>query len=288
MKGLVREREGKLMIEQFFFIVVGTFLMSTAVVQYFDQISVVAGGVTGLSILLKSLYGIPMWVVNAVVNIPLFIIGYRLFDKFTFIKTVVGTGMLTIFLGGMPKLDLLTEDLLVNIIIGSVLMGSGLGLIFLAQASSGGVDLLATILNRYVRYISIPKLMAMIDGVIIVAGIATFGLIRGIYALIAIYIVTRVSDTIVEGPKHARLLYIISCREAMCADYIMKELVRGVTYIPITGAYTGEQKRMIMCVVSGKEMVKIKQNIYRIDENAICFVGDIREAFGEGFTKFGD
>ncbi|MDO5128135.1 MAG: YitT family protein [Eubacteriales bacterium] len=288
MKGAIRERDVKLMMEQFVFIIVGTFLMSAAVVQYFDQISVVAGGVTGLSILLKSLYGIPMWVVNAFVNIPLFIIGYRLFDRFSFIKTVVGTSMLTIFLGGMPRLDLLTDDLLVNIIIGSVLMGSGLGLIFLAQASSGGVDLLATILNRYVRYISIPKLMALIDGVIIVAGMAVFGLIRGIYALIAIYIVTRVSDTIVEGPKHARLLYVISCREEECAHYIMKELERGVTFIPVTGAYTGRQKRMIMCVVSGKEMVKIKQNIYRIDEKAICFVGDICEAFGEGFTKFED
>lgn len=165
-------------------------------------------------------------------------------------------------------------------------MGAGLGLIFASYASSGGTDLMATLINRKIRYISIPKIMAIIDGIIVIAGAFVFGVEKGIYAIIAIYIVTKVSDTIMEGPNRAKQIYIISDKYDEIGNYILENINRGVTYIQSRGAYTKKEKNMIMCVVSSKEMVKIKQNLYRIDENAICFVGDIREAFGEGFTKY--
>lgn len=273
-------------IIQYLIMIFGTFLMALAVVQFFDAMGVVAGGVTGIAIMLKSLFHVPMWIVNAGINIPLFILGYRILDRDTFIRTLVATMSLTIFLGAIPEMQLLTGDKLVDIIVGGVLMGSGLGLIFAQYGSSGGTDLLATLINVKVRHVSIPRILAIIDGVIVVAGAGVFGVSSGIYALIVIFIVTKVSDGIVEGPNRAKMMYIVSEREAQAVDYIMHTLGRGVSYIEITGAYTQRKKRMLMCVVSSREMVKIKQKIYQIDEKAICFVGDIREAFGEGFTKF--
>ena len=273
-------------IKQYIWIAIGTILMSVAVVVFFDTTGVVVGGVTGVAIILKELFGVPMWLVNALINIPLFIMGFKTLDRDIFYKTLFGTVSLTVFLGLVPYLNILTGNLLVDIIMGSVIMGAGLGLIFASYASSGGTDLMATLINRKIRYISIPKIMAIIDGIIVIAGAFVFGVEKGIYAIIAIYIVTKVSDTIMEGPNRAKQIYIISDKYDEIGNYILENINRGVTYIQSRGAYTKKEKNMIMCVVSSKEMVKIKQNLYRIDENAICFVGDIREAFGEGFTKY--
>lgn len=273
-------------VKQYICVLLGTLAMAVAVVMFFDATGVVVGGVTGIAIILKNLFGVPMWIVNAMINIPLFIAGYKILDRDIFIKTLYGTIALTIFLGIVPNYNLLTGNLLVDIIIGGVLMGTGLGLIFVSYASSGGTDLLATLINVKIRHISIPRIMAAIDGLIVIGGAFVFGIEKGIYAIIAIYIVTKVSDEIMEGPNKAKLIYIISDKSEEISGYIVNKICRGVTYINATGAYTNEPKKMIMCVVSGKEMVKIKQNLYQIDENAICFVGDIREAFGEGFTKY--
>lgn len=273
-------------IIQYATIVFGTFLMAVAVVLFFDAMEVVVGGVTGVAIILKNTFGVPMWVANAGINIPLFILGYRILDRETFIRTLTATLSLTIFLGIVPEMKLLTGDKLVDIIIGSVMMGAGLGLIFMEYASSGGSDLLATLINVRVRYISIPKIMAIIDGIIVIAGAGVFGITSGIYSLIAIYVVTKVSDSIVEGPNRAKMMYIVSEQDKLVVQYIIEVIGRGASYMEITGAYTGNRKKMILCVVSSKEMVKIKQKVYQTDENALCFVGDIREAFGEGFTKF--
>ncbi len=267
-------------------IVLGTLLQAVAVVMFFDATNVVVGGVTGIAIILKNLFNFPMWLVNALVNIPLFILGYKILDRRVFYKTLFGTVSLTVALGIVPELNVLTGDLLVDIILGGVLMGAGLGLIFLSYASSGGTDLMATLLNKKIKYISVPKIMAIIDGIIVVAGASVFGAKKGIYALIAVYIVTNVSDMLLEGPNRAKLLYIISDENSRIVKYIVEEMDRGATNISIRGAYTKQEKNMIMCVVSAKEMVKIKQIIYEIDGKAICFVGDIREAFGEGFTKY--
>ena len=278
------DRENRVL--QYITMIFGTFLMAVSVVMFFDPMEIVVGGVTGVAVIFKSLYNMPMWLSSAVINVPLFIAGFRILDGRTFTRTLVATATLTIFLGVVPEMKLLTGDTVVDITIGGVLMGAGLGLIFRQYASSGGSDLLATLINVRVKYLSIPKIMAVIDGIIVIAGASVFGMTNGIYSLIAIYIVTKVSDAIVEGPDRAKLMYIVSDKETEVVKYIMDDINRGATYIETIGAYTEKTRKMIMCVVSGKEMVKIKQKVYQIDENAICFIGDIREAFGEGFTKF--
>ena len=273
-------------IKNYFFIVLGTFAMSVAVILCFDATEVVVGGVTGLAIIIKNKFAIPMWLVNAGINLPLFVIGYKVLDIQSLIRTLVANTLLTIFLGVVPKWNILTGDLLVDVMLGSVLMGAGLGLVFRACASSGGTDLMATLINHRLKYLSVPKIMAVIDGIIVLVGVGVFGLTKGIYALIAIFIVTKVSDGIVEGPGRAKLLYIISSGADEIAKYVIKEIERGATKLEVTGAYTDRRKNMLMCVVSSREMVKIKQKTYQIDPKAICFVGDIREAFGEGFTSY--
>ena len=273
-------------IKQYLELVVGTFLMAVSVVVFFEAMGIVVGGVTGIAIVLKHLFGIPIWMVSVLVNVPLFVISYKILEKDMFIRTLFATTCLTLFLGVIPKWNILTGDMLVDIIIASVLMGVGLGIIFGAHSSSGGTDLLATLINLKLRHLSIPKILAMIDAIIVILGASVFGVSRGIYSIIAIYTITKVSDAIIEGPNRAKLMYIITKRYEELADFIVNDINRGATYINITGAFTNNCQKLLMCVVSSKEIVKIKQKVYKIDERAICFIGDIREAFGEGFTRY--
>ncbi len=267
-------------------IIIGTFLMAMAVVSFFDVMGVVVGGASGIAIIVKAILDVPMWIISALLNIPLFIVGFKRLDREMFYRTLFATIMLIIFLGALPKFDILTGDMLADIIAGGTCMGIGLGLVFCSYASSGGTDLLATLINQRVRYISIPKVLAIVDAVIVVAGAGTFGVKKGIYSLIGIAVVTKMSDYMIEGPNRAKLLYVISDKESEIVNYIVNTLKRGASFIDVKGAFTNEEKQMIMCVLSGKEIVKVKQIIYKMDEKALCFVGDIREAFGEGFTKF--
>ena len=245
---------------------VGAFLMAFSVVVYFNPLELVTGGVTGLAILFDHLFHIPMWLVNAAVNVPLFIIGYKVLGKLVFYRTVYATVCLSVFLGLIRPLPLLTGDVLVD------------GLC--------GADMTAQIINRRISHISVPKLMAIVDGIIILAGIGVFGLRNGIYAMIVLFVMTKVSDLVLEGPNHAKLIYIISTEEKILTEYIIGQLGRGVTKIPASGGYTGSPKQILLCALSSKEMVNVKRKISEVDDRAICFVGDIREAYGEGFTKY--
>lgn len=270
----------------YFKLTAGAFLMALAVAVYFDRLELVTGGVTGLAIIFRHLFGIPMWLVNAVTNIPIFVVGYRVLGREAFYRTLYTTVCLSFFLGVMPMLPILTGDFLVDSLCGGVWMGAGLGLVFLQNASSGGADMLASIFNKRVQHISIPKLLAALDGLVILFGIGVFGIRNGIYALLVLFVITKVSDAVLEGPNRAKLMYIISSEHAALTAYITGKLDRGVTCIPAEGGYTGENRPMLMCALSSKEMVNVKHKIYELDAKAICFVGDIREAYGEGFTKY--
>lgn len=259
--------------------------MAVAVVVYFDAIGIVTGGVTGIAIIIKQYANIPMWIVNTVLNVPLFFIGIKRFGIRRFIKTVYATFMLSFFLGIIPKLDILTGDKLADVIVGAFFMGSGIGIILLQGASSGGADLLAVLLHKRFMYWSVPRILLIIDGVIVLAGVTVFGIKIGVYAIIAVYVVTKVSDNIIDGFGRKKLIYIISRETEAIVTYISTTLERGASCIDITGAYTKIPREMIMCVANKHEMVEMKKKVYEIDENAICFIGDIREAFGEGFTK---
>lgn len=269
-------------------IILGTVLMSISVTSCFDEMGIVPGGFSGIAILVHHVTGgfIPIWITNLVLNIPLFVAGMRILDKKGMGNLILGTLALTFFLGIMPVLNILTGDIVIDITIGAVLMGTGLGLIFSADGSSGGTDLLAILIHKRVNYLSVSKILAVIDGLIVAVGGVVFGILNVIYALIAVFIVTKVSDYIMEGPGRAKLIHIISEKNEEVAAYIMEEIERGVSSVPICGMYTKRERSMLICVVSSKEIAKIKDFLYKIDKNAICFIGEIREAFGEGFTKY--
>jgi len=153
-------------------------------------------------------------------------------------------------------------------------------------SSTGGTDLLAMVLHKFMPYYTVPQILTVIDGLIVFAGVISFGLTKALYAIIAVYITTKVSDSLLEGLKFAKMAYIISDHYEEIAQMILKDLDRGVTGISATGMYSNKEKKMLFCVVSKKEIVELTDIVAKIDPKAFIIVSDAREVMGEGFREY--
>ena len=174
---------------------------------------------------------------------------------------------------------------LLSAVFGAVIGGAGIGLVFLTSATTGGTDMLSALIHRKLRHYTLPQIMFFVDGVIIVAGFAVFGITNSMYAIITIFVSNKVSDAILEGFKFAKIAYIITDHGKEIADEIMVKLDRGVTGFGATGMYSGNHKDVLMCAVSKKEIVEVLDIVNKLDPVAFVTVHDAREVCGEGFVE---
>lgn len=267
-------------------IVLGSFMIGFAIKNMYDPVNLVTGGASGLAIIVKSLGGIPLWVTNTVVNIPLFLAAYKL-KGWRFIKrTLVATVALSISLYVIPHMPFVTEDLLLASLFGGIVTGVGTGLVLLCHATTGGTDMLAVLLHRGFRHYSIAQIIQFLDAAIVLVGATVFGVRFALYALIAIYALAKVTDGMIEGMKFSKQAFIISDQSKEIADQIMTEMERGVTALDAVGMYSGVGRQMLFCVVSKKEIVQLREIVEVIDPKAFVIVNDAREVFGEGFIEY--
>ena len=275
---------------EYLLIIVGTALMATAITSCFDAAGLVTGGFSGISILVKagtkSLYGngIPLWVTNLVLNIPVFLLAAKIKGIAFVKKALLGDLSLTVWLAVLPAWKL-SGDFLLVALYGGLLQGVGIGLVFLGGGTTGGTDLLAAIIQNFMRHYSIAQIMQFVDGAVVLVGMYVFGVERALYAIIAVYLVTKVSDGIIEGLKFSKSVYIITEKPDEVSRMVMEDLDRGITGISAKGMYSGQDKLMLFCVVGKKELVHLKEMIDEIDPNAFVIVGDAREVHGEGFLE---
>jgi len=271
----------------------GALLMGLSVNLIYEPMQLVTGGVAGLAIVVKDWTsgliegGVPVWLFTILCNVPLFIIALKTRGFKFLISGIFGT---IVYVGSMmiiPIPDMAMDDYLLGAILGAALGGAGIGLVFSVQGSTGGTDLVAYIIQHKNKHISVAKLLILVDAVIIIIGAVTFGLGNALYALIAVFISGKVSDSIVEGLKFAKMAYIISDHYQEIADAILTQLDRGVTGINATGMYSNKDKKMLFCVVSRKEIIKIIEVSKKIDPKAFVIISDVREVMGEGFIEYG-
>lgn len=267
--------------------VAGAFIMGFAIKSIYDPLNLVTGGVSGLAIIFKSQLGIPLWLTNTLLNIPLFLASYKI-KGWKFIKrTLVSTLSLSLSLYLLPEVALMpTDDMLLSALFGGLISGVGTGLVFMAQATTGGTDMLAALVQKAIPHYSVPQIMQVLDAAIVVYGAAIFGVRPALYALISIYAVARVSDGILEGLKFSKMVYIISDKFNEISAAIMEQMDRGVTGLNAEGMYSGEDKMMLCCVVSRKEISQIKEIVREFDGRAFVIVSDVREVLGEGFIEY--
>lgn len=292
MKKTVMKNRHIQILRKYIIILLGAFLMGVGVNLVYEPMGLVTGGVSGLAIVVKHWTGglldggVPVWLFNVLCNVPLFLLAMKAKGVRFLFSSLFGMLAFTLSLMVVPVHGFLLEDYLLASIFGGVISGAGIGLVFSVQSSTGGTDLLATLLHMRSRHISVPRMLILIDGVIILLGAIVFGLGNALYAVIAVFITGKVSDGILEGLKFAKMAYIISDRYSEIANAVMHQMDRGITGINATGMYSNRDKKMLFCVVSQKEIVRIVEISKKIDPNSFIIVSDVREVMGEGFIEY--
>lgn len=267
-------------------IILGAFIMGFAIKNIYDPVGLVTGGVSGIAIIVKSQFGIALWVTNTVLNIPLFLFSIKV-KGWRFIKrTLIATATLSLSLYVIPDAPFLMNDLFLTALFGGIISGVGAGLVFACQATTGGTDMLAALIQRKMKHYSIAQIMQVLDAIVVLIGAGIFGITYALYALIAIFALAKVSDGIIEGLKFSKVAFIISEKSQEIAHAIIKEMDRGVTGLDARGMYSGERKNLLFCVVSKKEIVQLKELVVGHDSQAFVIVSDAREVLGEGFIEF--
>ena len=273
-------------------ILVGTAVMALAIQCIYDRVGLVTGGFTGLTIIIRNITksvisgGIPLWFANIVLNIPVFIYSYVKFGKKFVGRTLFATIMLSVWLYIIPGVDLSGDDYLLAALFGGVFAGVGMGIVLRAGATTGGTDMVAALIQTKMRHYSVVQIMQVMDAAIVIAGLYVFGLRSTLYAVVSIFVSTKVSDGFLEGFKNSKAALIITNHYKEVAARVMDELGRGVTGMDAKGMYTQDYKCVLYCVVSRKEIVQLKEIVNDVDPDAFVIVSDVREVLGEGFMEY--
>lgn len=267
-------------------ITAGTLLIGFAIKNIYDPVSMVTGGVSGLAIIAKELWSVPLWLTNTLLNIPLFAGGIFVMGWKFIKRTLFATVMLSVFLYVLPEGSYMGNDILLSALFGGIISGLGTGMVFLSSCTTGGTDMLAALMQKRLKHYTMAQIMQVLDGLIVLAGATVFGIPTALYALIAIFCVSKVTDGLIEGLKFSKQAYIISNQYKEIADAVMERMGRGVTSLEARGMYSNEEKKMLFCVVSKKEIVKIREIVSEFDPGAFVIVSDAREVFGEGFIEY--
>ncbi len=287
-KLIIRQRK----IAEYLLIIAGTAIMAVSLQFFLDPDGLVPGGFTGVAIIVKALTkdlvpdGIPLWVTNLVLNIPMIPIVLKIKGWDFAKRTLAGSLLLSFWLAVIPYVQLMKEpDLFLTAVFGGVTMGIGIGLVFLGKGTTGGTDMCGAILQHFFPHISLPQLMQLLDVVITAVGIFVFGVRIALYSIVVVYLTAKVSDRMMEGSTSSKMLYIISDQAKTIADRIMNELGRGVTGLHGCGMYTNQDKTILICVISPREIARIKDVVLDVDSKAFVIVNDSREVLGEGFVE---
>ncbi|OSB12213.1 hypothetical protein B2H97_03685 [Paraclostridium bifermentans] len=269
-------------------LVVGCIFMSIGINMFFKPYTIAPGGLSGLSLVLGKLTGLPIPVVMLAIGIPLVIFSVKILGVKDSIKTLIGMTVFSIVLGVTSSLSNfdVTKDVLLCSISGALCLGIGLGIVLKMDASTGGTDLIALMLNRAFPSVPLSKFMVILDGMVVIsAGIASKNLETALYSGVALYIIVKIVDAIVSGLNYSKAFMIISNESDILRDGITKELDRGVTFLQGKGGYTNEDKNVLLVVVSKKQEVHLKKVIKNIDPSAFIIVSDVHEVLGQGFKS---
>ncbi|HFI0149381.1 TPA: YitT family protein [Streptococcus suis] len=270
-------------LKDYVLVTLGSIIMAVGFNMLFMENHIVSGGVGGLSIALKAIVGWNPADFVLYCNIPLLILCWFFLGKSVFVKTVYGAlvyPFCIMLTAGLPNL---TDNPLLAAIFGGIILGFGLGLIFLGKSSTGGTGILIQLIHKYTP-LPIGLTMAIVDGLIVGVGFIAFDPDTVMYSIIALMTITYIVNRMMSGTESSRNVMIISQKAGEIKDYITKVADRGVTEFPIVGGFTGVDKRMLMTTVSIPEMQKLESAILAIDETAFMVVMPASQVRGRGFS----
>ena len=272
-------------IKEFALITIGIFLVAISVVYFFEPNNIAAGGITGLAIVIN--HYIPFISIGPLVLmmdailfiVALIVLGAKFGAKSIYSSFLLSTSM-SIMQTFIPIN--ITNDLILATIFGTLISAVGMAIVFNANASTGGTDIIAKILNKFF-HIEIGKSLLIVDFLVTLLGAVTFGINIGLYGLLAVIINGVVIDNIIAGFKTKSEITIISEKNKEISKFILDDLERGCTFIKGIGGFTGKDTSILYTVLDRNEFIKLKNKIKEIDKNAFITVGEVHEVMGEGF-----
>lgn len=281
----MKKRKALVFLTDLLFYALGGAIYSLAVLLFLSGNKISPGGITGIATALNYLFDLPVGLTVFLLNLPLLILGFLklggIFIAKTAVATVVMSAMLDLTAAFLPTLQL---DMMLSSLFGGLLMGLGIGLFMLRGATTGGSDIVATLINRKFPHLTVGRLMLAADAAVIAASSVVYRNFEGaLYAIIAIYVSSRVMDALLYGGDRGKIIYVITEHPTELADSIMSLLGRGVTLLDAVGAYTGTQRKMLMCTVRNNEASAVCRLASEHDKGAFIIVGEAGVVLGEGF-----
>jgi uncharacterized membrane-anchored protein YitT (DUF2179 family) len=273
-------------LRDFILITIGIFLVAFSLEYFYIPAKIAAGGVTGIAIILNSFIpSFPVGAIILVLNLILFATAFLTIGGGFGAKTIYASYGLSLTMWAMEaglNPQALTDDLFINAAVGTIIVAIGMAMVFNSGASTGGTDILAKILNRYF-HLDIGKSLLIVDFIVGLGGIMTFGIRIGLYAMLCIIINGTLIDRLIDGLNTSKELMVISRNEEDIIRFIIKELDRSCTVLTGYGGYTGEGTSVLYVVLNWREYIKLREYIKEIDPRAFISVNDVHEVLGEGF-----
>jgi uncharacterized membrane-anchored protein YitT (DUF2179 family) len=269
------------------FILLGSAIFSFGIVHFNMQNNLSEGGFTGITLLLFFLFNWDPSYINLILNIPLFFIGWKLLGRKVFLYTILGTVSVSIFLWIFQRYQInmpLESDMTLAALFAGTSIGVGLGIIFRYGGTTGGVDIIARLVNKYFGW-SMGRTMFLFDACVILLSLVFYLTYKeAMYTLVAVFLASRVIDFMQEGAYSARGAMVISEKSGQIADKVLEDMDRGVTVLRGYGSYTKQEREVLYCVVAKNEIMRLKDVITSVDPHAFVSVSIVHDVIGEGFT----
>lgn len=271
---------------QILMIVIGSAVMAVAYNLFLIPHQIVPGGAGGIAMVLNHFFGTPVGLVIVIVNIPLFIIGIRVLGKSYGLKSLLGIAVSSAMIDGgtyLFRLRSATDEPVLACIFGGILLGAGLGLVFRGGGSTGGSDIVGQVISHYSN-LSTGSAILLVDAAVISAAGIAFGRFElALYGYVNLYLQSRAIDLVLEGLSYTRALFVVSESSPDIARAVTLKMNRGATVLPATGAWSGEPREMVFCVMSKREVARAREIALAIDPHAFIITTDVYEVHGEGF-----
>lgn len=265
-------------------ILAGCLLGAAAYPAFLVPNNIAPGGLTGVATILNYIFGLPVGTVTLVMNVPLFLIGYRSMGKVFAFRSLAATVLFSLLIDILP-IRPISRDPLLGTLFGGVLLGIGLGLILRGGATTGGTDMIARMVHRRFPFVTVGMFLFALDCVVVLGAAVAIGTEQALYAFISIYASSKVIDAVMMGFGGNKACFIMTDKWESVTQRLMKETGRGVTHLDARGAYTGKERPVVLCVAARQEIMSVKRIVQEEDEKAFMFITDAHEALGEGFSR---
>lgn len=275
---------------EYLVIALGTALYAVGFQYFLYPNSIIVGGVSGIAMIINMLTELPVGLLTVILNIPLFALAWKHFGTHFLVGSLVGVLLSSVFIDILAMYPVnATSDMLLACFIGGAIKGFGLGLVYYVGATTGGVDIVAKFARRKYPYINFGTIVLIMDCVIIVAFALIFNELEGaMYAVIAMFVVSKAVDLVLYGTDNSSVCYIISNESEEIVREITGTLNRGVTILEGKGAYSHTDKQVLLCVIKRPQITAVRKIIKTVDEHAFFIVTDAKNVFGKGFGDIAD